>query len=88
MTQALALDEGLVPADQRARALDALVELVNRFQPFGGSPHFSGGTIGLAPIVRALMDSRRNDVLGQVLQEDTQPSYGFFLAPTTANPRA
>ncbi|WP_328940223.1 hypothetical protein OG288_42440 [Streptomyces tauricus] len=81
----MALDEGLVPADQRARALDALV---NRFQPFGGSPHFSGGTIGLAPIVRALMDSRRNDVLGQVLQEDTQPSYGFFLAPTTANPRA
>ncbi|MEV7141610.1 hypothetical protein [Streptomyces tauricus] len=88
MTQALALDEGLVPADQRARVLDALVELVNGFQPFNGGPHFSGGTIGLAPIVRALMDGRRDDVLGQVLHEDTQPSNGFFLAPTTANPRA
>ncbi|MFL1905822.1 hypothetical protein ACJWDR_42945 [Streptomyces tauricus] len=65
MTQALALDEGLVPADQRARVLDALVELGNGFQPFSGGPHFSGGTIGLAPIVRALMDGRRDDVLGQ-----------------------
>ncbi|MGW6012083.1 family 78 glycoside hydrolase catalytic domain [Streptomyces sp. NPDC055210] len=85
--QALALDEGLVPADQRARVLDALVELVDGFQPFGGGPHFSGGTIGLAPIVRALMDGRRDDVLWRVLQEDTQPSYGFFMAPTTANPQ-
>ncbi|MDQ0772747.1 alpha-L-rhamnosidase [Streptomyces aurantiacus] len=84
--QALALDEGLVPADQRARVLDALVELVDGFQPSGGGPHFSGGTIGLAPIVRALMDGRRDDVIWKVLQEDTQPSYGFFMAPTTANP--
>ncbi|MEU3788535.1 family 78 glycoside hydrolase catalytic domain [Streptomyces fructofermentans] len=84
--QALALDEGLVPADQRARVLDALVELVEGFHPSSGGPHFSGGTIGLAPIVRALMDGRRDDVLWRVLQEDTQPSYGFFMAPTTANP--
>lgn len=85
--QALALDEGLVPAGQRARVLDALVELINGFQPSGGGPHFSGGTIGLAPIVRALMDGRRDDVIWTVLQEDTQPSYGFFIAPTTANPK-
>ncbi|MFD3843772.1 family 78 glycoside hydrolase catalytic domain [Streptomyces sp. NPDC058642] len=85
--QALALDEGLVPADQRARVLDALVELVEGFQPFGGGPHFSGGTIGLAPTVRSLMDGRRDDVIWRVLQEDTQPSYGFFMAPTTANPK-
>ncbi|MEU6030326.1 hypothetical protein [Streptomyces tauricus] len=65
MTQALALDDGIVPADQRARVLDALVELVNGFQPFGGGPHFSGGTIGLARILSALMDGRRDDVLGQ-----------------------
>ncbi|MGA5200499.1 family 78 glycoside hydrolase catalytic domain [Streptomyces variegatus] len=84
--QALALDEGLVPEGERKRVLDALVELVNTYQPFGGGPHFSAGTIGLAPTVRALMDGGRDDVLWNVLQEDTQPSYGFFMAPTTANP--
>ncbi|MES5823353.1 family 78 glycoside hydrolase catalytic domain [Streptomyces sp. RG80] len=84
--QALALDEGLVPEGERARVLDALVELVDAYRPFGGGPHFSAGTIGLAPTVRALMDGGRDDVLWDVLQEDTRPSYGFFMAPTTANP--
>ncbi|MEV0173158.1 family 78 glycoside hydrolase catalytic domain [Streptomyces sp. NPDC050803] len=85
--QALALDEGLVPEGERGRVLDALVELVNGYQPFGGGPHFSGGTIGLAPIVRALMDGGRDDVLWNALREDTRPGYGFFMAPTTANPQ-
>ncbi|WP_328886034.1 family 78 glycoside hydrolase catalytic domain [Streptomyces sp. NBC_00316] len=85
--QALALDEGLVPEGERQRVLDALVELINGFQPFGGGPHFSGGTIGFAPTVRALTDGGRDDVLWKVLQEDTRPSYGFFMAPTTANPK-
>ncbi|WP_234439975.1 alpha-L-rhamnosidase [Streptomyces bicolor] len=84
--QALALDEGLVPEGERERVLDALVELIHGFQPFGGGPHLSGGTIGLAPTVRALTAAGRDDVLWAVLQEDTQPSYGFFMAPTTANP--
>ncbi|WP_435226097.1 family 78 glycoside hydrolase catalytic domain [Streptomyces sp. Tue6028] len=84
--QALALDEGLVPDSERQRVLEALVELVYAFQPFGGGPHLSGGTIGLAPIVRALSDGGRDDVLWDALQEDTPPSYGFFMAPTTANP--
>ncbi|MCF1596560.1 alpha-L-rhamnosidase [Streptomyces muensis] len=84
--QALALDEGLVPEGERQRVLDALVELIHGFQPFGGGPHFSGGTIGLAPTVRALTAGGRDDVLWDVLQEDTRPSYGFFMAPTTANP--
>jgi alpha-L-rhamnosidase len=84
--QALALDEGLVPDSERQRVLDALVELINAFQPFGGGPHFSGGTIGFAPTVRALRDGGRDDVLWNALQENTRPSYGFFMAPTTANP--
>jgi alpha-L-rhamnosidase len=84
--QALALDEGLVPEDERERVLGALVDLVRGFHPFGGGPHLSGGTIGLAPIVRALMDGGRDDVLWDVLQEDTRPGYGFFMAPTAANP--
>ncbi|MFD3918928.1 alpha-L-rhamnosidase N-terminal domain-containing protein [Streptomyces sp. NPDC058595] len=53
---------------------------------FGGGPHFGGGTIGLAPTVRALTSAGRDDVLWKVLQEDTRPSYGYFMAPTTANP--
>jgi alpha-L-rhamnosidase len=84
--QALALDEGLVPEGERRRVLDSLVELIYSYHPFGGGPHFSGGTIGLAPTVRALMEGRRDDVLWDVLQEDTRPSYGFFMAPTTENP--
>ncbi|NUR38663.1 MAG: alpha-galactosidase, partial [Streptomyces sp.] len=84
--QALALDEGLVPEGEREKVLDALVELVHAHQPYGGGPHFSGGTIGLAPIVRALHEGGRDDVLWDVLQEDTRPSYGYFMRPTTANP--
>ncbi|MCT9137599.1 glycoside hydrolase family 78 protein [Streptomyces violarus] len=84
--QALALDEGLVPDSERGKVLDALVGLVRAHQPFGGGPHFSGGTIGLAPIVRALHEGGRDDVLWAALQEDTRPSYGYFMAPTTANP--
>ncbi|MFF3371978.1 family 78 glycoside hydrolase catalytic domain [Streptomyces sp. NPDC002680] len=84
--QALALDEGLVPEGERGKVLDALVELVHAHRPFGGGPHFSGGTIGLAPIVRALHDGGRDDVLWDVLQEDTRPGYGYFMAPTIANP--
>jgi alpha-L-rhamnosidase len=84
--QALPLAEGLVPEAEQERVLDALVELIYSYQPFGGGPHLSGGTIGLQSIVRALSDGNRDDVLWEVLQEDTRPSYGFFLAPTTENP--
>ncbi|QNP75222.1 family 78 glycoside hydrolase catalytic domain [Streptomyces roseirectus] len=84
--QALALDEGLVPESERASVLDALVELVRAHRPAGGGPHLGGGTIGLAPIVRSLHAAGRDDVLWDVLQEDTRPSYGYFLQPTTAHP--
>jgi alpha-L-rhamnosidase len=84
--QALALDEGLVPDGERQRVLDSLVELIAGYHPSGGGPHFSAGTIGLAATVRALMEGGRDDVLWDVIQENTQPSYGFFLASTAANP--
>ncbi|MEU8608181.1 family 78 glycoside hydrolase catalytic domain [Actinoplanes sp. NPDC048791] len=84
--QALALDAGLVPADSRGKVLNALVELVYAYHPNGTGPHLSGGTIGMGPIVRALMNGDRDDVLWEVLQQDDQPSYGYFMASTPANP--
>ena len=84
--QALALDAGLVPDSERGAVLDALVELVYAFHPAGDGPHFSGGTIGMAPTVRALSTGGRDDALWDLLQENEEPSYGFFLEPTTANP--
>jgi alpha-L-rhamnosidase len=84
--QALALDAGLVPDSERAAVLDALVELVYAFHPVGDGPHFSGGTIGMAATVRALAAAGRDDVLWDLLQEDEEPSYGFFMESTVANP--
>ncbi|WP_245923410.1 alpha-L-rhamnosidase [Paractinoplanes atraurantiacus] len=84
--QALALDAGLVPDDKRGEVLDALVELVYAYHPNGTGPHLSGGTIGMGPIVRALMNADRDDVLWETLQQNDQPSYGYFLASTPANP--
>ena len=62
------------------------MENIYAYQPFGGGPHFSGGTIGLAPVVRSLLEGGRSDVLWDVMQEDTRPSYGFNMQPTTAHP--
>lgn len=84
--QALALDAGLVPDSERQAVLAALVELVYAFHPNGDGPHFSGGTIGMASTVRALAAGGRDDVLWELLQEDDQPSYGYFMQSTTANP--
>ena len=84
--QALALDAGLVPDARQDDVLNALVELVYAFHPHGGGPHFSGGTIGMAPIIRSLAAGGRDDVLWDLLQENDEPSYGFFLEPTPANP--
>ena len=84
--QALALDAGIVPDSERGAVLDALVELVYAFHPNGDGPHFSGGTIGMAATVRALAAAGRDDVLWDLIQEDEQPSYGYFMEPTVANP--
>jgi alpha-L-rhamnosidase len=84
--QALALDAGLVPDDRHGDVLDALVELIYAFHPNGDGPHFSGGTIGMAPIVRSLAAGNRHDVLWELLRENDEPSYGHFMASTPANP--
>ncbi|KAL1857493.1 hypothetical protein Daus18300_010358 [Diaporthe australafricana] len=85
--QAFALDAGLVPEERRAQVLDALVELVYQYHPNGtAGPHLSAGHLGLGPTVRALTAEGRDDVLWEWLQQDDRPSYGYFMAPTAANP--
>ncbi|BBH70182.1 hypothetical protein ACTI_68670 [Actinoplanes sp. OR16] len=84
--QALALDAGLVPDAERQAVLDNLVAMIYAFHPNGGGPHFSGGTIGMAPTVRALSAGGRDDVLWDLIHSDEQPSYGYFMESTVANP--
>ena len=42
----------------------------------------------MAPIIRALSAGGRDDVLWDLLQEDDQPSYGYFMAPPRPTPAA
>ena len=74
----VALDAGLVADD--GSVLQALVDDIYAYHPHGGGPHLSSGHIGLGPVVRALLDGGRSDVLWDVLQENTPPSYGHFIA--------
>jgi alpha-L-rhamnosidase len=84
--QALALDAGLVPDAERQAVLDGLVAMIYAFHPNGDGPHFSGGTIGMAPTVRALSAGGRDDVLWELIHGQEQPGYGYFMEPTVANP--
>jgi alpha-L-rhamnosidase len=85
--QAFALDSGLVPAEHREAVLDYMIDDIYAFDPEGaGGPHIEAGHIGLAPLVRTLRDSDRPEVLWDLLQQDSYPSYGYFLQPTERNP--
>ncbi|KAJ4982885.1 alpha-rhamnosidase [Stagonosporopsis vannaccii] len=86
--QALAFDAGLVPEGEQQQVLDALVELAyNYTSNHTKDPHLSGGTLGLGAIVRALSAGGCDDVLWESLQQNDQPSYGYFKAPIPANPQ-
>ena len=84
--QALALESGIVEEENRESVEDALAELVREYSPEGGGPHFSAGTIGMQPVVRSLMAAGEDELLWEVLQQDTYPSLGYFMAPTVENP--
>ncbi len=86
VAQALALDYDLVPPAEHDNVVQALVDNIYAYHPFGGGPHFSGGTIGLQSIIGALTANGRDDVIWDALQETTRPSYGFFLQPSVAHP--
>ena len=90
--QALALDTGLVEEEHRDEVLSALIELLYEYGPLedgveaDDAPHFSAGTMGMQAIIRTLIEERRDDVLWDLLQQDTQPSYGYFLRETANSP--
>jgi alpha-L-rhamnosidase len=41
----------------------------------------------MGPIVRTLSAGGRDDILWETLQQNDQPSYGYFIASTTENPQ-
>jgi alpha-L-rhamnosidase len=84
--QALALDAGLVPAEHRRKVLDALVELVYAFHPNGDGPHFSGGTIGMAPIVRSWPRAAATTSCGTSCRRTTSPATDSSWSPRPPTP--
>ena len=76
---ALPLAMGIVPADAKQAVLDDLIARINAYHPGGSGPHISGGEVSLQPIYHALMDNGRGDVLWNVLQEPSAPSYANFV---------
>lgn len=77
---ALPLQMGIVPAGAKDAVLSDLVARINAYHPNGGGPHISGGTVSLQPIYEVLMNNGRGDVLWDVLQQTTAPSYANFVA--------
>lgn len=79
---ALPLAMGIVPITDREAVLDSLEQRIRDYHPGtdGRGPHMSGGTVGLQPTYRVLMENGRGDVLWDVLQEPSAPSYANFVA--------
>jgi alpha-L-rhamnosidase len=85
-SQALPLDAGMVPAGAEQSVLQNLVDQIYAYQPNGGGPHTGGGTISLGPIVRALSTHGRDDVVWDMLNEPTAPSYANFITDSVIHP--
>ncbi len=79
---ALPLAMGIVPAEDKEAVLDDLEKRIRDYHPGanGAGPHMSGGTVGLQPTYRVLMDNGRGELLWDVIQEPTAPSYANFVA--------
>lgn len=72
---ALALDMGAVPAANRSAVLTALIDsLVNN------SYHVTVGEIGLPSLIRVLQATKKYEVLYQVINSRTAPSYGYEVS--------
>ena len=73
--QAMPLALGMVPEDQRAAVLDALVADIRAHRN-----HVTAGDVGFHYVVDALLDGGRSDVLLDMLERTDAPSYGYQLA--------
>jgi hypothetical protein len=73
--QAMPLVVGLVPEEERAHVLEALVADIRAHEN-----HVTAGDIGFHYVVDALMDGERSDVLYDMLERTDAPSYGYQLA--------
>ncbi len=73
--QAIPLALGMVPEDQRAAVLDALVADIRAHQN-----HTTSGEVGFHYEVDALLQGGRSDVLLDMLERTDAPSYGYILA--------
>lgn len=71
----LALDAGLVPDDQRVPVLNHLVRTINAAQGL-----IKVGSVSLMPVLRALHDGRRDDVIYRWATSRAEPSYGYVLS--------
>jgi hypothetical protein len=65
----------MVPEDQRAGVLDALVADIRAHQN-----HVTAGDVGFHYVVDALLAGGRSDVLLDMLERTDTPSYGYQLA--------
>ncbi|GAA2883895.1 family 78 glycoside hydrolase catalytic domain [Streptosporangium fragile] len=70
--EALALDMGAVPADQRQRLLDHLIGSIEQ-----AGWHLLLGEISLPAAFRVLSESGRDDVVYKIATQTTSPSYGY-----------
>jgi alpha-L-rhamnosidase len=73
-SQALALEEDLVPANLRQQVLDTFVQMVR-----DADDHVRVGEIGLHAVVELLSRERLDDVLHDWVQRTDGVSYGSFL---------
>lgn len=73
--QAMPLVVGLVPAEERAQVLAALVADIRAH-----NNHVTAGDVGYHYLVTALLDGGRSDVLYDMLERKDSPSYGYQLA--------
>jgi alpha-L-rhamnosidase len=69
---ALALDMGIVPEDQRQAVLDHLVAGIR-----SAGNHATVGIIGLQALLRVLAAAGRDDVIYDIATQTTYPSYGY-----------
>jgi hypothetical protein len=72
--QAMPLVVGLVPAEERAQVLAALVADIRAH-----NNHVTAGDVGYHYLVNALLDGGRSDVLYDMLEHKDSPSYGYQL---------